>query len=262
MRRLLAGCMTACLLLAASGVAADRVTEVVATQRPADELLPVLEPLGGDDVSLQAWRGQLVISGPSARVQEILAVLKTLDAPLQNLRISVRRAGVGGEVGDRVSISTGPGDTGVRIQQGRLETRDAGEQQLTVLEGTEAWLSVDREVPVLVVAPGGTVSAGYQPLGSGVTLRASRAGERIRLDIVQRVAAMDDGSISAQSVSSALLVDAGVWTPLARVARSDGARRDDTVWRIGPQGTGIDSRRVRDAAEWTAWEVRVDWLSP
>ena len=58
MRRLLALCASAWLLLAASAIAADHVTEVVSTQRPAEELLPVLEPLGGDDVSLQAWRGQ------------------------------------------------------------------------------------------------------------------------------------------------------------------------------------------------------------
>lgn len=262
MRRLLALCVTTWLLLVAGAQAADRVTEVVSTQRPAEELLPVLAPLGGDDVSLQAWRGQLVISGPAARVQEILAVLKTLDAPLQNLRISVRRAGHGDESGRTVSIGTGPGDARVRVQQDQVETRDAGEQQLTVLEGTDAWLSVDREVPVLVVAPGGAVSGSYQPLGNGVALRASRAGERIRLDIVQRMAVLHDGSISAQSVSSALLLDPGAWTPLARVARSDGARRDDTVWRIGPHGAGIDSRRVRDAESWTDWEVKVDWLTP
>lgn len=261
MRRLPALCVTTWLLLAASAVAADRVTEVVSTQRPAEELLPVLAPLGGDDVSLQAWRGQLVISGPAARVQDILVVLQTLDAPLQNVRISVRRAGGGGQRDSAVSTGVQSGDTGVRVRQGQLETRDAGEQQLTVLEGTDAWLSVDREVPVLLVVPGGAVSGSYQPLGNGVTLRASRAGERIRLDIVQRVAALDDGSISAQSVSSVLLLDAGVWTPLARVARSDGARRDDAVWRIGPQGAGIDSRRVRDAAAWTDWEVKVDWLT-
>ncbi len=262
MRRLLALCASAWLLLATSAIAADHVTEVVSTQRPAEELLPVLEPLGGDDVSLQAWRGQLVISGPAARVQEILAVLKTLDAPLQNLRISVRRAGGGGQRGGAVSIGVHPDDTRVRVQQEQVEARGTGEQQLTVLEGTAAWLSVDREVPVLVVAPDGTVSGDYQPLGNGVTLRAARAGERIRLDIVQRVAAMDDGSISAQSVSSVLLLDPGTWTPLARVARSDGARRDDTVWRIGPQGAGIDSRRVRDTSAWTDWEVKVDWLAP
>lgn len=262
MRRLPALFVTTWLLLAASAVAADRVTEVVSTQRPAEELLQVLAPLGGDDVSLQAWRGQLVISGPAARVQDILAVLKALDAPLQNVRISVRRADGGGQAGRAVSIGVQPGDTRVHVQHGQVETRGTGEQQLTVLEGTDAWLSVDREVPVLVVAPGGVVSGGYQPLGNGVTLRASRAGERIRLEIVQRVAALDDGSISAQSVSSALLLDPGVWTPLARVARSDGARREDTVWRIGPQGAGIDSRRVRDAAAWTDWEVKVDWLTP
>ncbi len=262
MRRLLALCASVWLLLAASAIAADRVTEVVSTQRPAEELLPVLEPLGGDDVSLQAWRGQLVISGPAARVQEILGVLKGLDAPLQNLRISVRRAGGGGEAGSALSIRAGSADTRVQVRQSQEQTRGSGEQQLTVLEGTAAWLSVDREVPVLVLAPGGTMSGGYQPLGNGVTLRASRAGERIRLDIAQRVAAMDDGSISAQSVSSVLLLDPGTWTPLARVARSDGARRDDTVWRIGPQGAGIDSRRVRDTSAWTDWEVKVDWLAP
>lgn len=196
----------------------DRVTEIIATQRPAEELLPVLLPLAGGDVSVQAYHGQLIIGGPAARVEEMLAVIEGLDRPARNLRISVRRLDATAERRQELRVRVQEDRAAVGIDARATRSAAAGVQQLVVLEGESARLSLDSEIPVLGTAPSGATTTDFLPLGNALELRPTLAGERVRLEIRRRDAQQASGAINAQTVQSVVLLDPGVWTELGAVA--------------------------------------------
>lgn len=200
----------------------DRVTEIIATHRPAEELLPVLMPLAGSDVSVQAYHGQLIIGGPAARVEEMLAVLADLDRPSRNLRISVRRLDAAAQRRQEVQVRVQDGRASVGIDDRATRSAAAGVQQLVMLEGEAARLSLDSEIPVLGTAPSGATTTGFLPLGNALELRPTLAGERVRLEIRRRDAQAANGAINAQTVQSVLLLEPGVWTELGAVAGQPG----------------------------------------
>lgn len=249
-----------CLLALAGFVAAgDGVTDIVATQRQATELLPVLQPLAGDDVSVQVFNGQLVLHGPADRVAALRAVIERLDRPLQNLRVSVRRhaASTGN---DRVARDV-LRDGRVVFERGSVATRQGGDdvQQLVLVEGSAARLSLDTEIPVLGIAPSGAAMTSFVPLGNGIELKPTIAGDRIRLEISRRDARLADQGIAAQAVQAVLLLAPGEWTDLGVVA---GTWRNDTA--TGQGGTSYVDRQQRDSGsrDETRWDVRVDLLDP
>lgn len=196
----------------------ERVTEIIATRRPAEELLAVLLPLAGSDVSVQAYHGQLIIGGPAARVEQMLAVLADLDRPARNLRISVRRLDAAAERRQDVQVRVQDGRATVAVDDRATRSAAAGVQQLVMLEGEAARLSLDTEIPVLGTAPSGATTHGFLPLGNALELRPTLAGERVRLEIRRRDAQAANGAINAQTVQSVLLLEPGVWTELGAVA--------------------------------------------
>ena len=83
------GLLTPALSLSAP---ADPVTEVVPlTARTPDELVPMISALAGNDGSVTAFAGQLVIRATPERMAEIRRVLTEIDHPARRLVIHVRR---------------------------------------------------------------------------------------------------------------------------------------------------------------------------
>ncbi|MFZ5723925.1 MAG: hypothetical protein ACOY33_09740 [Pseudomonadota bacterium] len=210
-------------LLPVTVVAGD-TTVVVVTQRLAGELLPILQPLAGSDVSVQVFGGRLVLGGPAGRVAGLRAVIAELDRPLRNLRISVRRHDVAASAQSHIRAQWESGQ-GVRVgmahDQQHLQSGDI--RQLVLLEGTTARLSVDREIPVLMPAP---LNSGILPSGNGIDLAAQAAGDGIRLEVRRRDAQVDGGAIAAQTVQSVLLLVPGEWTELGAVVAGQATRWD------------------------------------
>lgn len=248
------------LLLAAVAQAQPVVTEIIATTRDAEELLAVLQPLTGDDVSAQAYRGQIILRGNPARVAELRGILAQLDRAAQNLRISVRRRDHGSSAGTDARVRVGSGQTELKVQQHNRQTRSDDEQSLVLMEGAVAALALDREIPVLTVAPSGAVSGSFVPLGNVLELKPALAGAQVRLEIRQRHAELNgtaiDTAIDSSSVQSVLLLTPGVWTDLGALG-SDG---QDSSSRVDSSGSGQRSRAA--GTRQLDWQVRVELLAP
>lgn len=257
--------LLAMLLLLPICAAAANVTEIVATQRPAEEWLPVLQPLAGSDVSVQAYRGQLILQGPAARVQDLLDVVQKLDRPLRNLRISVRRATTAEDVRRDVGVQGSTSGATVVLHQSERRGDDLDAQSLTMLEGQAAWLSVDTEIPVLGFAASGTPYSYYEPLGNGLSLTPSLAGDHVRLAVSQRVAELAGRSghsqaIQSTSVQSVLLLTPGEWMPLGDIAPGDGGSTATSFTLDGKRVTA-DQRQRSGRQPAVRWEVKVDVLA-
>lgn len=244
------------LLLAAVAQAQPPVTEIIPTTRDAEELLAVLQPLTGDDVSAQAYRGQIILRGTPARVAELRAILAQLDRAAQNLRVSVRRRDHNNSAGTDTRVHVGSGQTELNVQQHNGQTRSNDEQSLVLMEGAVAALALDREIPVLTVAPSGAVTGGFVPLGNVLELKPALAGEQVRLEIRQRHAQLNGTAIDSSGVQSVLLLTPGVWTDLGAINSSS----EDRSARIDSAGNA-QRGSVRSTRE-PGWQVRVELLAP
>lgn len=71
------------------GLFAESSFKVFQTQQPAQELLPMIEPLYQNQARITARQNSLIVKAPEAIIEEISQLLKQLDKPLQNLLIEV-----------------------------------------------------------------------------------------------------------------------------------------------------------------------------
>ncbi|MFZ5755961.1 MAG: secretin N-terminal domain-containing protein [Pseudomonadota bacterium] len=241
--------LTAVLLLCLSALARAE-TEVIATQRPAEELLPVLQPLAAPDVSVQAFRGQLVLSGPAERIAQLRAVLAQLDRPARNLRVSVRQR----DAARRGSRTLEHRQGQWSLQQRTEQAIDNGNQQLVMAEGTVAMLALDREIPVLTVLPSGASTTAFLPLGNVLELEPQLSGDQVRLEIRQRQARMNGDVIDAAGVQSVLMLMPGEWTALGAV---DSAGRQAGDHADSGGRVRLEQRSAATARE---WQVMVELL--
>ena len=154
----------------------------------------------------------------------------------------------------------GPKYATVEMRRDSVQSSGSDAQQLTMLEGTAAWLSMDTEVPVLGIAQNGAEIPSYAPLGNGLALRPVIAGEQVRLQISQRVAHAEPDGIKTEKIESVLMLAPGTWTALGNIDTVE--RHDDggSTISIGSHSGGIDRRRDIRSKEQVRWEVKVDLL--
>jgi hypothetical protein len=221
------------LLLLLAGVVhaeAQLETEVVPSARAA-ELQAVLAPLAAPEGSVSAYLDQLLIRATPDKLAEIHKVLKELDRPLKNLRISVRYRQEGSEsrqdVGlqGRVDVRDGRPESRVVVQaqSGAMHKREDHSSSITALEGTTVMIATGSSVPVLTAtnSSGRLVSQQYVPVQNGiqVTPRPQPDGE-IRLEIrFQQAQISSDGTIAGNSTETQIRARPGQWTPLASIDR-------------------------------------------
>jgi len=229
-----------------SALAETLVTEVVPVgYRSAAELLPVLRPLVPTPGSINAFQNQLVIRTTPDNLQEIRAVLATLDSPPANLLVTVKRSldesirrdlaaarvrvGAGDAVvtlggGARAGLGSGArgadgASASVRVERGVTTRRDGDVQTLRVLEGREAYIHGGESVPVgerAVVIGGGGVSVvegvRYESFGSGFAVRPELRGDQVTLHITPgRRERRGDGSAAVQEASTVISARLGEW---------------------------------------------------
>jgi hypothetical protein len=172
------------LCLPAAQAGAQQSIEIIDLQnRPAAEIIPLIEPLLGPDDVVTGTGFRLIIRVAPATLSQLREVLSAFDAVPRNLVVSVRRGGVEttrereaqlqGRIGD---VTVGDG-SGSRIIHRQTNDRDRGVQTLRVLEGQAAFIHAGESVPVLrhggIVLPGAVVGpeVDYRDLERGFLVR-------------------------------------------------------------------------------------------
>ncbi len=267
--------------------AARLLTEVIATQRNAAELVEILRPLVPAPGSVNSFRNQLIIKTSEENLAEIRAVLNRLDKAPENLLISVRfsdDAEVRRDLAEanirirssNLSLSSGrkPSGRGLRAEVGGAETR-AGlrvqrststrtgneVQALRVLEGQQAFIRTGQSIPVAdelatVTGYGVTIQRGirFEEFGSGFYVLPRLNGNQVNLEIStqrRRLNGQSNAINSARVQETATYISGqlGRWIEIAGVssAASRGA-------------TGLNSARVRTTRDNNSIYVKVERL--
>ena len=210
----------------------DSVIEVLPVRnRPAADLVAPLEAILGADATVTAYQGRLIVRASKARFPAIKRLVQQLDIQPRSLWITVSQDR-DVETSNRsaeAAVVAGSGGVvaGGSIASSRGSGQDQNTQRLRVLEGTPAFISLGRSVPVdsTVVAPvpGGIAilpGTAYQDGDRGFWVVARLGGSNVTLEIET---ALDQtrpgGAMERQSVSTTVFGRLGEWLSLGEIGR-------------------------------------------
>ena len=229
--------LTLSLLLCLPLAQAQQTLEVIPLRaKTVDQVLPTLLPLVERGGSLSGMDNQLFLRASPRNREEIKKVLAAIDVPARQLIIRVSSVrGVdqerrGGSASGRVVISNTTRVEGqARVWDSSSQRQESGSQMVRAMEGSAAYISVGRSVPVplrqVVIGPGGAVvseAVVYRDIGSGFYATPRVNGERVTLDISQHAdtpGQYGPGSANTQRLATTVSGRLGEWMEIGGSGR-------------------------------------------
>ena len=161
-----ATCILFALLLPLGAMAVTDFKIITLQHRFAEDILPVIQPLAGNDATVTGIQNHIMIRANPKKMLEIEQAIVTLDVVRQNLKITVSRqhnlqtesdtVAVSGRkrIGN-VSISTNqyPGTANARngvqveLENNQSKSRNSSDQFINVIDGGQAFILVGQSVP-------------------------------------------------------------------------------------------------------------------
>jgi len=266
-----------CVLIFLSSAAYAELEVITLQHRNVEDVLPVIRSLLDKDGVASGMNNQLILRTSPSNMAEIRKLLWSLDTALRRLKITVLQdvdsdtvrhlTEISGSVGvgrdARISVPDGADEGGLTVEAGQgrdrmrgriISTRslesDKKTQQIQVLEGGRALVSVGQSVPVrqrqLVQSPWNTQvieSTQYRDVTSGFYVRPHLRGDRVTLEISAQNDALALGSgnqtiTRVQQLNTTVSGRLGEWLVLG-----------DTSQQAEDDGSTISTRSASDVHE-------------
>jgi type II secretory pathway component HofQ len=164
------------LVLLVSTVQADSISTIQLQNRPAVEVIPIVEPMLGADDAISGQGFKIFLRSSPETLARVRDMVEVLDTPAKILQVSVFQGSDRnlGELGINANIQIESGDASVDIGNGRDNNDDAGGSvtysttdgsvsnnsistqkslrdnpihQVRVTEGTEAYIETGERIP-------------------------------------------------------------------------------------------------------------------
>lgn len=261
-------------LLLAPALRAQSLETIQLRFRAAEDILPILQPLVPPGAALSGMGDLLLVRADAATVEQLRAVVATLDRAPRQLLITVGQAtnASGGGTTVRSSGTVGSGDvqvgvnrppqadTGasVAIRSGTASDGMRNVSSVRALEGHESFIAVGQSRPFTstTVTQGGffppvvTQTTDFRDVQAGFYATPRVNGERVTLEISPRQQRVTDGrqpTVTTGSVVTTVSGRLGEWIQIG------GSSAVETTSRrsLGTWGTGSD------LTQYSAW-VKVD----
>lgn len=202
--------------------------------RTAEQVIPVLRPILDPGGALSGQFNQLIVRTSPENLAQLRSVLDSIDRPMRRLQVSVRfdnaqQASSAGARAD-VRITDRGSSADLRVQDRRLAQDERVDQQLQVLEGSQAWISTGQ-------------ARVYGQAATGFAVAPRVAGATVHLDIGARQENFTrGGAIQGAGASTTVSGPLGEWIELAGVDTS-AVRSEGGI--LGARGAASEgSRRV------------------
>ena len=232
-------CFLFAMLFSVTAMAATEFKIITLQHRFADELLPIIQPLAGEDGVVTGMQNQLIIRTSPENMAEIEQVIASMDVARSNLKITVNRQNNldstqhGVDVSGRkrignVAISTNryprQARDGVQIdiQNNSSTTKQNCQQFINVVDGEFAFIQVGQSVPF--TQEWRTFTHRYTHIkrttefievSTGFAVRPRSIGGQIELDITPRIAQLNQqGFIDFEALRTVVRVNKGEWFDL------------------------------------------------
>jgi len=164
------------LVLLVSAVQADSISTIQLQHRPAEDVIPIIEPMLGADDGISGQGFKIFLRSSPETLARVREMVEDLDIPAKILQVSVFQGSARdlGELGISADVQIESGDASVDIGNGRDNDVDAGGSvtystsdgsvslngistqkslrdnpihQVRVAEGTEAYIETGERVP-------------------------------------------------------------------------------------------------------------------
>jgi len=227
--------------------------------RRAEELLPVVKQLMGDQGTAAAFDNSLILRGPNKDLAAAEKLLKQLDVERVMLRVEVRQEAAAGGVQSSMEAA-GRFDRSSRILsndpsamvQGK-HSRNLGnmnqsvEQYVQILDGEQAFIEVGRQVPfvrfrsyVTGLHQGFSEEIGLRDVTTGFMVRPTFLGNTVELELIPRLASENaerEGVVDLSSMTTRVNVPLGEWVDLGgNISRQNDAGAAILSLSAGEQG--------------------------
>lgn len=248
--------------LAGATARAESLEAIPLHHRPAEELVPLLQPLLPPGAALTGTGDVLLLRGDAATVAEVRRALATLDrAPLQLLITvgqatgSSRQSGgvhASGTLGSgdvQVGVNRRPADAaGAEVTVRSTSTRDDIHSVSTVraLEGREVYVATGESRPVTTTTMVGdgpwhgpvvSQTTGYRDAQTGFYATPRVSGNRVTLEIAPTQQQFTGGArqptVAKQSLQTTVSGPLGEWIEMGGVS----ATREGATGGLGTWGT-------------------------
>jgi type II secretory pathway component GspD/PulD (secretin) len=259
--------LIAALLLSLSQ-ALNAATEVIPLNyHTADEMLPLLQSVLGNEGRINAYGNQLVVNAPPAKIEEIRALLSQLDTQPRRLLISVDSSDSAyqSDRGYRADGSISAGNAEVIVGQGEIngrdqvriirrntESRGGGTQQVQTNEGYPALIQIGQSVPITTSSHDGYGqvynNTQYRDVTRGFYVTASLTGDIVHISISSnrdRLNQSQPGVIDVQSTDTRVSGRLGEWISIGGVNEQYQADRQGFGQQRSTQGREDMSLRVK-----------------
>ena len=229
--------------------------------RFAEDILPMIRPLVGNEGTASAMQNNLIIRTTPANMAEIEQIISTLDTARQNLKITVNRnknistSGNSTEVSGRKRIGNATIDTssnrriirdGVALDiESQQSNRSIGNTQfIQVIDGEKAFISVGQSIPYTqdwVTLTQRYVHAQrttqFVTIDTGFAVRPRTIGNQVELEITPRFSQLNQrGIIDFETLSTTIRTNRGEWIDLANIMQQkDDVSRAILGWHTNYQ---------------------------
>lgn len=273
------------LMLLVSTVQADSISIIQLQHRPAEEVIPIVEPMLGADDAISGQGFKIFLQSSPATVARIRSMVEVLDTPAKILQVSVFQGSDRdlGQLGISTNIQIDSGDASVDIGDGGDDNDDAGGSvtystddgsvsidgvrtrrslrdnpihHVRVTEGTEAYIETGERIPYFYGAAWG----GRRGFAGGVEYKDAITGfyvlPRIRGDnVVLEVSpfkssrsSTERGNIDTQSAATTITGRIGEWLLIGGVTEQVERSQSAT-------GTTIATQSRNDSSIWIKAEL-------
>ena len=242
------------LALLQAGIAiADSINTIQLQNRPAAEVIPIVEPLLGPGDAISGHGFKIFLRASPQTAAEVRGVIESLDVAAKSLLISVfqgRRSDLEKQAFSGViRIENGTLGGVVAAQASRQNSESGPVHRLRVTEGTRAYIETGSQLPFYSRAG----SRDYASATSGFYVLPRIHGESVTLEISpfrNSASRTNDGSIETLQAETTISGRLGEWLPLGGVSERIERSRSDGVSQSTARGGQQDSIWIRaDLAE-------------
>ncbi|GLK89667.1 secretin N-terminal domain-containing protein [Pseudomonas turukhanskensis] len=254
-----------CLSISLPVLAATEVMPL--NYRTADDVLPVVQSVLGNEGRASNYGNQLIVNAPPAKLQEVRDLLKQIDKQPKRLLISVETTDSnhmndqGYSVNSTISagnaeVQTGRGEVNgrdqVRIINRSTQSRNGGTQQVQTNEGYPALIQVGQSVPLTntsVDSYGRPYNnTEYRNVMRGFYVTASLTGDLVHVSISNnndRLSQTQQGAINIQNTDTKVTGRLGEWITIGGVNENAQSDQSGFVQRRSTQGRDDMTLRLK-----------------
>lgn len=251
------------LCLAWHASAATEFKIITLQHRFAEEILPAIRPLVGNDGTASAMQNNLIIRTSPANMAEIEQIISTLDTARQNLKITVNRnsnlstSGSSAEVNGHkrignVSIKTDNSHRIIRdgvalnIENQQSKSKLGNTQFIQVIDGEKAFISIGQSIPYTQEWVNFTQryisvqrTTEFVTIDTGFAVRPRMIGNQIELEVTPRFSQLNQrGVIDFEALTTTIRTSRGEWVDLAGIMQQkDDVSRAILSWKTNYQAS-------------------------